>query len=181
MLIPCGLLGRHVIGRAHRKARLREAAPSGGSHGQRDPEICDDRLAVLYQDVRWLDVPMNHAASVRVLQRLGHRGSNPHRFVNRQLLVAVQTVPECVPLHVGHHIEQEGIRLARIEQRQDMRVLQVGRRLDLSQKPFRADDCGQLGLQDLERDLSLMPEIISEINRGHPALTELALDLVATL
>ena len=60
-------------------------------------------------------------------------------------------------------------------------MLQVRRRLDLSQEPFGPDHCGQFRLEHLERDLPLVLQIVGEIHRGHAALTELALDLVATL
>ena len=34
-------------------------------------------------------------------------------------------------------------------------------------------------LEDLERDLAPVPEIVGQVDRGHPTLTELALDAVA--
>ena len=35
---------------------------------------------------------------------------------------------------------------------------------------------GELGVQDLERHPALVPEIVGEIDRGHAAAPELALD-----
>ncbi len=60
-------------------------------------------------------------------------------------------------------------------------MLQVRRRLDLGQEPLGSDDRGQLRLQHLERDLPLVLDVIGEVDRGHPALAELALDAVAPL
>ena len=51
--------------------------------------------------------------------------------------------------------------------------------LDLAKKPLGADDGGQLGPQHLDRDVAIVLEILREIDRGHAALAELALDAVA--
>ena len=55
------------------------------------------------------------------------------------------------------------------------------RRLDFSEKPLSADDNRQLGLQDLEGDVAVVLQVLGQINRGHPALTQLTLDGVAAL
>jgi hypothetical protein len=61
-----------------------------------------------------------------------------------------------------------------------VRVSEVRRRLDLGQKPNCSHDCRQLGVQDLQRDLALVLQVIGQVDRGHPACTELALDAVPT-
>jgi hypothetical protein len=58
-------------------------------------------------------------------------------------------------------------------------MLEVRGRLDLGQKALGSDDGGQLGLQDLEGDLALVLEVLGQVNRSHPALTDLAIDAVA--
>ncbi len=58
-------------------------------------------------------------------------------------------------------------------------MLQVRRRLDLGQEALGTDDGGQLGLQDLERDLALVLEVVGQVDGGHPALAELVPDDVA--
>ena len=58
-------------------------------------------------------------------------------------------------------------------------VLQVGGGLDLAQEPFGADHGGEFGAEDLYRDVAVVFEITREIDRGHAALPELALDGVA--
>ncbi len=59
------------------------------------------------------------------------------------------------------------------------RMLEVSRNLDFGQEPLGTDDCGQLRLQDLQRDLPLVLDVIREIDRSHAALTEFGLDAVA--
>ena len=39
----------------------------------------------------------------------------------------------------------------------------------------------EFGLPNLQSDLSLMPQILGRIDRGHPALADLTLDSVAAL
>ncbi len=87
-----------------------------------------------------------------------------------ELLFAIQLVPERFPLDVRHHVEEERVRLARIEERQDMRMSQVRRRLDLGQETLGTDDRSQLGLQDLEGDFALVLDVVGQVHRGHAAL-----------
>ena len=60
-------------------------------------------------------------------------------------------------------------------------MLEVGGGLDLGKEPLSTDDCGQLRLEHLECDLPLVLEIVSQVHRSHPALTDLTLDAVAAL
>src|SRR4051812_25318265 len=62
-----------------------------------------------------------------------------------------------------------------------MRMLQICCGLDLGEEPLGADDGGQLGAEDLERHAAVMAQVLREVDRSHPALTELALDAVAVL
>ena len=56
-----------------------------------------------------------------------------------------------------------------------MGVRQVRGRRDLSQEPLGPNDGGQFGLQDLERDLALVLQVVGQVYRGHAALTKLTL------
>ena len=51
--------------------------------------------------------------------------------------------------------------------------------LDLAQEALGADGGSELGAQDLERDGPIVPEVAGEIDGGHAAASELALDAVA--
>jgi hypothetical protein len=169
------------VRRAQRQAGLRQSIPTRSPECQRDPEIAHHRLARLKQDVLGFDVAMDHALRMRVVERLGHVGGDPHGLVHRKLVLSVQPVPQALPLDVWHHVEEEAIRLARVEERKDVRVLEVGGRLDLGEEPFGTDHRRQLRLQHLERDLAVVLEVLGQVDRGHPSRTELALDAVAAL
>ena len=47
-----------------------------------------------------------------------------------------------------------------------------------SSQPLGSDHRGELGSQHLQRDLSLVLQVLSEVDRGHAALAQLALDAV---
>ena len=95
-------------------------------------------------------------------------------WVSRSSLVA-----ERLAVDERHDVVEEAVGLARVEERQDVRMLQVRGGLDLDQEPLGADDGGQFGLQDLERDLAVVLQVLGQVHRGHAALAELALDAVA--
>ena len=58
-------------------------------------------------------------------------------------------------------------------------MLEIGGGADLGQEAIRADDCSQLGAEDLDRDLAVVSQVMREVDGCHSAGAELALDLVA--
>ncbi len=58
-------------------------------------------------------------------------------------------------------------------------MLQVGVVLISLEKPLGADHRGEFRPQHLDRDLAIVLEVVGEIDRGHPALADLALDAIA--
>ena len=58
-------------------------------------------------------------------------------------------------------------------------MIEPGSEPDLSDKPLGTQRVRQLGMEDLQGDGAVMPEIASEIDRGHAATAELALEHVA--
>src|SRR5207249_3557606 len=79
---------------------------------------------------------------------------------------------------VRHNVIEKAICLPRIDQCQDMRMLELCRETDLAQEPLGAEDGGKLRAEHLERDGAVVLEILGEVHRGHPTATELALDSV---
>ena len=179
--IARGLFGAHVEGSTHAQASLCEAGATCRPDGKGDPEVGDQGSAVTQKNVRGFDVPVDHSLPVRVVQRLGQIRRYLHCLVHVELLLPIESVAERFPLHIRHHVEEEAVRLTRVEEREDVRVLEVGRDLDLGQKALGAHHRGQLWLEDLEGDLALVLQVVGQIDRGHPALAELALNVVAAL
>ncbi|HEV8600574.1 MAG TPA: hypothetical protein VGQ69_14535 [Gemmatimonadales bacterium] len=77
-------------------------------------------------------------------------------------------------------IVQERVGLARVVERQNVGVLQVGGDFDFLEEPLGADDRGQLGAQNLESDLAAVLEVEGEVDGRHAALAELPLEAIAT-
>src|SRR5436190_6336136 len=60
-----------------------------------------------------------------------------------------------------------------------MRVLETRDHLDLLQESPNADGMRQRFLEHLDRNLSMVPQIVGEVHAGHPALADLAFDPIA--
>jgi hypothetical protein len=131
------------------------------------------------QNVLRLDVAVDHAGLVRHRQRLGDLAQEPYRVGHRQFARACEAVAERLPLHVGHHVIEEAVGVARVEQAEDVRMLQPRRHGDLPSETLGTEGRGQLGAQHLHRDHALVLEILGQVHRGHATLPQLPLDAVA--
>ena len=165
--------------RAEAHAGLGHPAAGRGTERQRDAEVGHHRPAVVEQDVFGLDVTVDHAVAVGVVQGVGHGDGDLDRLVDAELRFAVELGAERLAVDERHHVVEEAVGGAGIEERQDVRVLQRGGGLDFHHEPVGADDGGELGLEDLEGDLAIVLEILGQVHGGHAALAELPLDAVA--
>ena len=96
-----------------------------------------------------------------------------------ELPLAVEPLAERSPLDERHHVEEEPVGVARVEQREDVRVLERRGGPDLEHEPVGAEHGGELGPQHLDRHLAVVLQVVGQIDRGHAALAELALEPVA--
>ena len=123
--------------------------------------------------------------AVGVVERRGDFGGDPHGVGDGKLLLTAQPVAKRFPFDERHDVVEEGFScrptssVAAVEQGEDVRMLQVGDGLDLTQKPLGADHRGEFRSQHLDRDLTVVLEILRQVHRRHAPLTELALDAVA--
>ena len=58
-------------------------------------------------------------------------------------------------------------------------MVELGGDGDLAEEPLGAERVGEFGVEDLDRHRAIVLEIVCEVNRGHAALPELALEAVA--
>ena len=172
------LFGAHVVRGAERHADHRQFVVAGGVDGVGDPEVGYDRVVVLEEDVLGLDVAVDDAAVVRVAERVGDLVGNAKDVGDRQRSVARQPVAEGLALDERHDVEDKPVDLARIEEREDIRVAEVGRGGDLAQEAFVAERGGEFGAEDLHRDLAVVLEVLGEVHGGHPTGTEFPFDAV---
>ncbi len=124
--------------RPERESRLRHPRAAGLLHGEGDAEVRYQRVAPLQQDVLRLDVAVDDAQPMRVAQRIGHLARDAQGVVDGQLPLALEARAQRLAGHERHHVVQQSVGLTRIEQRQDMRVLQPCCRADLGEKALAA-------------------------------------------
>ena len=172
------LLGAHVAGRPDRQPRLRQLVFARGGKRPRDAEIGDHRLIVGQQDVRGLDIAVHHAVAVGVVERFGHLARDPERLVQAQLLLTLQPLAQRLAGDERHDIIKEPAGLARVVQRQDVGVLQLGREPDLPQEPLDPDRARYFRVDHLDGGCAIVLQVVREVHGRHPATAELALDYI---
>jgi hypothetical protein len=173
------LLGSHVGGRAQQRAL--------GRHRRvlvqplRQAEVEDPRPAPLVQhDVLRLDVAVDHPLSVRVGQgprQLADPAGRPPEVAGALLLLD----------HLGQRPPRNELRgdvvvlagAAALEDGDDVRVVEVGRRLALAEEPLdeRPLVGGELG--DLQCDRAVEDRVVGEVDGAEAALTQRPFQLEA--
>lgn len=89
------LLRAHISRRPDGYAGSREPiVVTGLTERVGDAEIRDHSMPVFDEDILGFDVAVHYPASVRVIERAGDFRHNPHRLVERQLLLAFHPVAE---------------------------------------------------------------------------------------
>ena len=176
-----GLLRAHVGRRADREPglgqpRLRRAAAQRPG----DPEVGHQRIAVPgEQEVLRLDVAVDHAvswayssacAASRAIRSASSTGScRSRRSRSRRLS----------PSTNGMVNQSWPVGLAGVVDREDVGMLEPGGEPDLALEALGAERGGELGMEHLERDRAVVPEVLGEVDRGHAPAAELALERVA--
>ena len=173
-----GLLRAHVLRGAERDPGLGHAAAPRRTDDEPDAEVGHQRRSVLEQDILRLDIPVDDALAMGVGEGARRFLRDPHRLFHRQLLLAVQPGPEGLALDERHDVEEEAVRLARVEERQDVGMLEPGGEADLVQEALGPEHRAELGMQHLERDPPVVAEVPGQIDRGHAAAPELALETI---
>ncbi len=118
---------------------------------------------------------------MRVCECLGDFAREAHRIGHGERALAIETVAQRLAGCERHDVVDElaVTRVARVEQGENVRVIESRGDADLAQEPFARDGLGQFRMQHLDRDLAMMLEIVREEHGGHAAGAELALDAVA--
>ena len=173
------LLGAHVGGGADRQAGLGELLAAGGVDRPRDAEIGHPRVPAREQDVFRLDVAVNHLMGVGIAERIGHLAGDLQRWFERQLLLTSQAVAERFAFDQRHDVIEELAGLTAVQQRQDVGMVQLCRDRDLAQKPLRPQRRSEFRPQHLERHLAVVLQVLGEVDGGHAAGADLALDAIA--
>ena len=135
----CRLLWTHILHGANGDAGLSELFAPGCADRPRDPEVRDDRVALFEQDVLRLDVTVHHVVLVGGPEGIRDFSGDLQGVLDGKLFLAIQPIAEGFALHIRHDIEEESIRLPRVEQREDVRMVEIGGGLDLAEESFGAE------------------------------------------
>jgi hypothetical protein len=99
-------------------------------------------------------------------------------------VLAAQVVPQALALDVRHGEPDAaptlapGVNLSRVVDGNDVGMLQPGAELDLAEEAIGPDGLGQLRMEHLQGDRTLVTEVMRQVDHGHPTAAELALDAV---
>ena len=180
--VPRDLLGRHVVRRPEELSRRREVRLLGLG----DPEVGDLHLALgRDDDVRRLHVPVDDAAAVGVVERLGDLADDLGDTFERERGLLDEELLDVLPLDVLHRDERRfrGGILPDVVNRHDVRVGEDARGLRLPQEALL-----ELALLDvvfahradrLERHETADDRVAAQVDDAHGALPQLANHLVA--
>ncbi len=154
------LLRRHVGGRANRHPRLGQRGVgialrrAGGVDRLRDAEVGNGRAAAGEEDVVGLDVPMDNAVAMRVRQRARHVAQNRHRLGEGHGSLR-EPVPQRVAIDVRHREPGDAIGVAGGEDRDDVRMLQLGGEEDFAAKTLDRNSGEEFRREHLDHDTAI--------------------------
>jgi hypothetical protein len=151
-LLALDLLRRDVGDRPDERLLAGQAAGTRGVLGE--AEVAQIRRAVAVdQDVRGLDVTMDEATGVRLVERLAYLGHEAHSRLGLKRAVALEQLAQVGPLDVAHRQVHPAVGLAEIEDSDDVGMAQAGGDRRLAQKaPPEAIVVRQLVGKHLQRD-----------------------------
>ncbi len=146
----------------------------------RDAEVRNQGVAVLgEQNVFGLHVAVHHPVLVGVLQRLAGFPRNPEGIVQPQRPLPAEAVAKAFALDVGHGKPEMAATLARVEDGEHMGMLQSRGQPYFLKETVRAQAGGEMRMEDLERDRPVVLEVAREVDDGHAAVSELALENIS--
>ena len=131
------LLGAHILRCANADAAFRQPQITPAAF-ERDAEIGDQRAMLMEKDVLRFHVAVDEATTMGVVQGTGDIAGDSHSISDRELSLAVQSIPQRLALDIRHDVVSGAACLARVVQRDDVRVLQRGGSSDLPEKTLGA-------------------------------------------
>ena len=132
------------------------------------------------QNIFWFDIAMHNPVAVRTIERSAHIGDDVQRGRHIKRPIAIKPLPQRLTANQWHHVEQKSSGDAGIKERDDVRVVEPCRNLDLPLKPFRRQCRADRRAKELDRDVSTMSNIASQQHHGHTTPTDFGRQLVLT-
>ena len=114
-----------------------EGALRGDRHRTGHPEVGDDGVPFLDQDVFRLNVAVDHLLSVCVVERVRDFPTQRQGLVHREPALARNQLSEGATCDIRRHIVKEAVGLTGVVERQQMWVPEPRRDPDLAQETLR--------------------------------------------
>jgi len=133
------------------------------------------------QNIFGLDVAVDDVVVMRVVESVCNFARNGYRNVNRQLVLALQSIPKSLSLDEWHREPHSSRGNSGIEDSKYVRVLKARGELDLALEPLRPHRFSDFRKENLERDVSIVPQIPGEVDKRESTMAELTLDRVVAL
>ena len=173
------LFGRHVVERAHDLCVAGERGVLGAGLKQLgQTEVGDLHMAgAVEEDVVGLDVAVDHALVVGVLERVANLGHHAERLGGCELAGFLR-LAEVHAVHVFHDEVKEIARLARLVDEDDVGVAQLGEGARLAGEALgKGRVGGHVAGEDLERHDPIERTLAGLVDDAHAALADQLEDL----
>ena len=123
---------------------------------------------------------MDEPLLVRGVERLGDLREEVDRPLRLECAVLGDDLREVGALDVAHREEEDTVLLSRLVDRDDVRMVERSGDPRLPQEALTETlVLGELGRDDLERDLAAEPLLVGTVNRAHASAADERLDSVA--
>ena len=182
------LLGRQILRGADHALRLRHR---GGGIVERagDAEVHDlDHALLGNHDVAGLDVAVNDAHAVRILERVEHAHHHLFGVALAQSAVHLENVAQGLALDILHHQIRQMLGLAgfggddflaRIVDVHDVGIVHLRHGMGFATETLKEDlVVGEVGAHDLDRDGTSKTRIERHVHFGHAATADQLAELV---
>ena len=133
------------------------------------------------QQIRRLEIAMDHAVVVGMLERLGEHDAEMGRLAPVEPAAGLQLVLEIRPLDQLHHVIEMPLLLAKAIQANDVGVLELLEGLDLGLEPLAKPLFdGQPGAEDLDGRHLAGLDVLALIDGPHPAAADPLADAIGS-
>ncbi len=151
-----------------------------GPEHPRDAEVHHlDGAAVANHQVGGLEVAMDDPAAMRVPERVEHLHAQMRGLGRRERPEPIRQIVERLPAHELHHHQQLVVLLMmQLVDSRDARVVETRERDRLGAETLQHIRVGQVGIEDLDRDLAVERLIDRLVDGAHTAATQLVDDAV---
>jgi hypothetical protein len=159
---------------------MRNPVPGALGYCSRNAKVSHPRVLAAKQDVFRLYISVKDSPVMSVSESFSYIRDYPYSVLQREAFVAIKARTQGLTLNVWHYIVEKASRLTGVQQRKYVGMVQTSRVLDFAKKTLSSSSNSKLASKNLQRDWSMVLDIVSEINRGHATVTDSALQAIAT-